>query len=161
MLSDFIAKRNGQSYGMCSRCLQDILTNGGRRGKKQRLPHTDTHRVCYLCRQAKANEGFTRRASGTYFSACKECNLNVFAHRRRARMLAAEGSFTTHEWLGVLALFPACPDCHRRWEDIPSPADRASVITRDHIVPLSKGGSNDISNIRPLCYSCNSRKGDR
>lgn len=160
-LTDFIAKRNGQTYDMCSPCLHDILTSGGQRGKKERLQHTATHRICYLCRQTKPIERFTRRTNGTYFSACKECNINVFAHRRRARMLAADGSFTTEEWLDLLAQFPKCPDCDRRWEDIPIPPNRRSVITRDHIVAISKGGSNDIGNIKPLCYSCNSRKGNR
>jgi 5-methylcytosine-specific restriction endonuclease McrA len=160
-LADFIAKRNGEVYDMCSPCLTNILTEGGSRGKKERLAHTPTHRVCYLCRQTKPSEAFTRRSDGSYFSACKACNVNVFAHRRRARLLAAEGSFTTQEWLELLARHPTCPGCGRRWEDIPLPRHMQSVVTRDHVIAVSKGGSNGIENIQPLCYSCNSRKGDR
>ena len=34
-------------------------------------------------------------------------------------------------------------------------------ITIDHIVPLSRGGTNAVSNLQPLCRSCNCRKGNK
>ena len=33
--------------------------------------------------------------------------------------------------------------------------------TWDHIIPVSRGGTNDLSNIQPACVACNSSKHDR
>lgn len=160
-LSHFIKRIDDRYYNMCRVCVSEILAVRGKGKKKERLHHTETHRTCYLCRRFLLASEFTRRSTGTYFSACKECNKNVFGHRRRARKLAAEGSFTTKEWLEKKSQYDHCPRCMRTWDEIPRPPGRKDVITRDHIIPISKGGGNSIDNIQPLCYSCNSAKGDR
>ena len=145
---------------MCRACVSEILLKR-RPGKRDKLTHTDTHRTCYLCRRVLPQEQFTRRSAGTYFSACKDCNRHVFGHRRRARLKGAEGSYTHAEWEELLRQYDRCPRCLRPWGEIPPPAGRETVITVDHHIPISKGGSNSIENIRPLCYSCNSAKGDK
>lgn len=33
------------------------------------------------------------------------------------------------------------------------------LLTRDHIIPRSLGGSNDMSNSQTMCLACNSKKG--
>ncbi len=38
---------------------------------------------------------------------------------------------------------------------------KSEDLTIDHIVPLSKGGIDDLDNLRWLCRKCNSRKGAR
>lgn len=70
---------------------------------------------------------------------------------RRARERNAEGTFTFEEWQELCERYLwKCICCHK---ELP--------LTVDHVIPLSKGGSNYIDNIQPLCRSCNSRKGTK
>ena len=45
--------------------------------------------------------------------------------------------------------------------DMSHPRNKPASCTIDHIVPLSKGGTHEIQNIRLACKSCNSSKGDK
>jgi 5-methylcytosine-specific restriction endonuclease McrA len=72
-------------------------------------------------------------------------------HRRRARLAGSGGSHTAAEWNGLKEFYDyTCLLCNRREPEI--------KLTRDHYIPISRGGTNDIDNIIPLCKSCNSRK---
>jgi len=69
--------------------------------------------------------------------------------RRHAREKGADGAHTVKEWEGLNNLFGhSCLACGKT----------GMPLTRDHIIPLKSGGSDDISNIQPLCKSCNSSK---
>jgi 5-methylcytosine-specific restriction endonuclease McrA len=80
--------------------------------------------------------------------------FRMYAHNRRARILANGGTFTAEEWQQLKAAYDhTCLRCGRREPDI--------HLTIDHVVPLTKGGTHEAANIQPLCFSCNARKRTR
>lgn len=72
---------------------------------------------------------------------------------RRARRRAAGGSHTLEQVMELME--------RQHFECVCCPTSIKDSFHRDHIVPLSAGGSNDISNIQLLCPPCNRSKGAR
>lgn len=66
----------------------------------------------------------------------------------KRRSAVTQGDVPEWAWLALLDLCGhVCVKC--------GSADR---LTIDHIIPLSKGGAHDISNVQPMCLSCNDKK---
>jgi len=106
-----------------------------------------------LEREAKYREEHPDQIRQTIWKHYERNTLDYIlrANDNRARRLAAPGHFTKREWnVLVRSHGHKCARCRK-----------SRKLTVDHIVPLSKGGSNWISNIQPLCKSCNSAKGAR
>lgn len=73
--------------------------------------------------------------------------------RRRSRKINAEGSHTHEQWIELKNQYGCrCVRCQKHESEV--------KLTQDHIIPLSKGGTDYIDNIQPLCFSCNSSKQD-
>lgn len=71
---------------------------------------------------------------------------------RNQRILQNGGYHTDGEWETLKAQYNwTCPHCGAHEPEI--------KLTKDHIIPLSRGGSNNIENIQPLCRICNTKKG--
>jgi 5-methylcytosine-specific restriction endonuclease McrA len=74
-----------------------------------------------------------------------------YSRKRRERERNAVGFHTKKEWEELKEKYNySCPSCNRKEPEI--------KLTKDHILPISENGSNEIENIQPLCKRCNSKK---
>jgi 5-methylcytosine-specific restriction endonuclease McrA len=72
-------------------------------------------------------------------------------NKRRLAKNESLDNFTADEWQTLKDAYDnTCLCCLKQEPDV--------QLTADHVVPVSKGGTNGIGNIQPLCKDCNCRK---
>lgn len=77
-----------------------------------------------------------------------------YRHKRRAFQHNLPNTLTLEQWNKILAnQNNKCAICGKRFCKLMPP-------TKDHIIPVSKGGGLTFENVQALCQSCNSKKHD-
>lgn len=117
--------------------------------REYRAQHPDLYqqRKQYYQELYQRNRDAIRKAQREYQRQHPELSARR-TMRYYARKQGAQGTHTSAEWIALRAWFGnrcACCGATRRLE-------------ADHVIPLSRGGSDEIENIQPLCRSCNSSK---
>lgn len=125
--------------------------------------------LCRVCREEKFLADFQSDGKGGLRPECRTCcnfqrvkwahstperNERALSMRREytERVKNAPGGHTDDEWQARLKSYRhRCAYCGR--------GDRPLI--REHVLPVSAGGTNDISNLVPACQPCNVRKLDR
>lgn len=130
--------------------------------KKQRLLNTP-----YAQRQREQKRKISNSERGKEIQRLwRKKNIAKILFWNRKRVLKKRnviGSHTQEEWNYLKKLNRFCcaicgiseQELQIKWK-----GKGFTKLTRDHIRPLSKGGTDYISNIRPLCISCNAKKRD-
>lgn len=99
-------------------------------------------RATQFCRQSGCHNRVKR-------GFCAEHDRGAWAHREPVKRIA--GRRLKRLRLDLFAREPGCRECAAQ--------GLFTVATiRDHIVPLAEGGTEDESNIQPLCKECSDRK---
>ena len=89
------------------------------------------------------------RASRKKWKQNNRWSLRGQEERRRARLHETESDFRNGDWEDILFAYDyRCAYCGRT--DKP--------LTKDHVEPLSRGGTHTVNNIIPACHSCNCKK---
>jgi 5-methylcytosine-specific restriction endonuclease McrA len=104
---------------------------------------------CRVSRKARyeANREKEKARAKAWREANPERRSALHANRKAHRHGVA-GTITVEQLLTLYTKYGhCCLCCHKK-----------KRLTPDHVIPFSKGGSNHIGNIQPLCSSCNSRK---
>jgi len=145
-------EENKEKYNKASKERYELKKEEISKQKKEYYNNNKEEHKEWNLNYIKNNEATVREYKHIwYFENKDECiaKAKVSKSNRRMRIYNNGGRFTKKEWLALCdAVDNKCVCCNSD-----------DKLTVDHIIPISKGGTNYISNIQHLCLLCNLKKG--
>lgn len=133
---------NDKSSGRCRAC-----------NRERRLRYKEQS-IAKLRAWESAHPHETRERRRLWKLAYPE-RVKAMAKRRAAAIKKNGGAHTDDDWAALVARYDhRCLGCGAAFT-----ADNPA--TKDHVIPVTRGGRDDIANLQPLCGLCNSCKGNR
>jgi len=119
--------------------------------KQRQKQHNKEYRRKFTVLQRAKKAAYARQYRRT--ERGKEVNRVGQMHSYTKR-LNVEGSHTTQDWIDLKNFYGnRCLRCGKHQSML------NRVLEEDHVIPLSKHGTNYITNIQPLCHDCNGMGG--
>lgn len=159
-----VKRGHGSHCLACQRVRQAVIREkrGERKRKALSVDVPDGFYFCPKCETIKPK-------ADCYKVYCKTCQIEIAIawkaqnkdkarehariskRKRELKLKVINGKHKPSEWEALKRKYDnKCLCCGASEPEI--------KLTRDHIIPLSKGGDNSIDNIQPLCMKCNSKK---
>ena len=147
----YIQSQKVNKLGMSNPNWRGGLPDCNECGEKTRHPTRDA-KLCGKCYTKSLSTRSPEMHPNWKGGISKQSGYDTFLSLRyRYKKRANGGTHTFTQWNNLKELFNSMCLCCKQREPLVK-------LTEDHIVPISMGGTDDISNIQPLCKSCNSKK---
>lgn len=155
--------KDGRTSG-CKECKNKagLARYNRRKEKEQAAPTT---RKCFKCGEVKTSDCFYKNKGypGGIEYRCKACaKVYRLANKDKVKFSsAAINARKKAESFGITGPHATRGEIRDKFSllgDCCYYCGTGKRLTVDHMIPLSRGGSNKIDNIVPSCFSCNCRK---
>lgn len=148
--------RSEEQKNNISKSLNKFYSENGDRAKevREKIRNMMTGRIVSDSTKEKLRIEMKNRKNYKGGEETKKQRRVFYENKRRVAKFGNGGSHTIEEWEDLKRLHNfTCLSCKRKEPEI--------KLTKDHIIPVTKSGNDNIENIQPLCKSCNSKKSNK